>query len=486
MSADRALAILAALVLEDGRRWGDVATPWQWDDASAVLDLGGPAPLHYLTRPRGASKTVDLAGVALAALLDQLPPGAQAYAVASDRDQARLLLDEVGAFAFRTPALAGQIDVGTWSATTKAGARIVALAADDSGAYGLRPHFVVADELAQWGTTTKPRRFWEAVVSAVPKVRGCRLAVLTTAGSPEHWSYRVLTHAKTEPRWRVHELPGPTPWIDPGALEEQRGLLTASQFARLHLNRWTEAEDRLVTHDDLAACVTLEGPLDPKAGRSYVVGVDLGLKSDRTVVSVVHGEARVDAGTNSRSTRVVLDRQAVWSGSRERPVDLDTVEAYTLEVHRQFGHPQFVVDPWQAAQLVQRMRRRGLRIIEYAFTAQSVGRLAQRLYTLLRDRALALPDDAELIEELANVRLRETSPGVFRLDHDADQHDDRAVSLALAALHVPDVHGGRLRVEVASGRIPSSSPSRPAQPRPRVTEFDPFVSAHLRRIRGRR
>ena len=30
-----------------------------------------------------------------------------------------------------------------------------------------------------------------------------------------------------------------------------------------------------------------------------------------------------------------------------------------------------------------------------------------------------------------NVRLRETAPNVYRLDHDPDRHDDRAVALAM-------------------------------------------------------
>jgi hypothetical protein len=38
-----------------------------------------------------------------------------------------------------------------------------------------------------------------------------------------------------------------------------------------------------------------------------------------------------------------------------------------------------------------------------------------------------------LIDELAGVVLRETAPGVYRLDHAAGKHDDRAVALALAA-----------------------------------------------------
>jgi hypothetical protein len=55
---------------------------------------------------------------------------------------------------------------------------------------------------------------------------------------------------------------------------------------------------------------------------------------------------------------------------------------------------------------------------------------------LIRNHALALPDDAELIDELANLRLRETAPGVLRIEHDPDKHDDRAISLALAAQRI--------------------------------------------------
>jgi len=50
-----------------------------------------------------------------------------------------------------------------------------------------------------------------------------------------------------------------------------------------------------------------------------------------------------------------------------------------------------------------------------------------------------LPDDPELIDELANLRLRETSPGVLRIDHDPDKHDDRAIALALAAHRLAQV-----------------------------------------------
>jgi len=58
------------------------------------------------------------------------------------------------------------------------------------------------------------------------------------------------------------------------------------------------------------------------------------------------------------------------------------------------------------------------------------------LHNLLRERRIALPDDPGLRDELANVRLRETSPGVYRLDHDQGRHDDRAIALGLAAFYL--------------------------------------------------
>jgi hypothetical protein len=72
---------------------------------------------------------------------------------------------------------------------------------------------------------------------------------------------------------------------------------------------------------------------------------------------------------------------------------------------------------------------------------------------LLRDRRLSLFDDTELLDELGNVRLRETSPGVLRMDHDPDRHDDRAIALSLAALALVENpvtgHAGSIYTEMA-------------------------------------
>lgn len=429
-ASSKALELLGSLRLEDGRSWAEAATPWQVADARAILGDDGPR-LHYLTRPRGASKTSDLAAVSIAVLLEQLPAGSRAYAVATDRDQGRLLVDAAHGFATRTPGLAGALSIDTWRITaTRTGSTLDVLAADGPSTYGLRPSFVVVDELSMWPATPGPRQVWEAIISAIPKVAGCRCVVLTSAGAPEHWSYKVLEQAIDSPRWRVHEVPGPCPWLDPEDLAEQEQLLTESQYARLHLNRWTAGEDRLANLDAIRECVRHEGPLDHVAGNRYVIGLDVGLKRDATAAVVAHAE-RID--DDPKRVRIVVDRVGVWKGTPAAPVSLEEVEAWLERTAREYDSARIVFDPWQSALLAERLKRKGLRTKEYQFTASSVGALGKSLYQLIRDRLLALPDDEGLLDELANVRLRETSPGVFRLDHDPGRHDDQAIALALAS-----------------------------------------------------
>ena len=422
-----ALDLLSSLVLEDGRRWGEVAHPFQWDDARAVLE--GDRRYAYLTRPRGASKTTDLGGIGIAALVEQLPAGSRSFAAAADRDQGGLLLDAIAGFVERTPGLDRLLKVDAWKVTARrTGATLEVLAADSASAWGRRPQLLVVDERANWRTTAEPERFWRALFSALPKVPGSRLVILTTAGDPAHPAGRLLERARRSPRWYVSEVPGPSPWADADDLAEQREELPEWEYARLHLNRWTAPADRLTTVGALAACVTLDGdqPHDP-FHEPYVVGLDLGVKVDRTAAAVCHLEHR------EGRRRVVLDRLQVWTPTKGREVQLDAVEDWLVQASQSYGGALAVYDPWQALGLGQRLQGRGVPAVEYPFNPASVARLGLTLHGLIRDGDLALPEDPELLDELANVRLRETSPGVYRMDHDVGRHDDRATALALAA-----------------------------------------------------
>lgn len=271
-----ALHLVSALVLESGARWGEVATRDQLDDMAALLDPAAP-PYAFWTRARGYSKTSDVAAAAIAMLLRVLPAGSFAYVCAADRDQGRLCIDSLRGFALRTPEIAGALTIDAFKVTAANGSTLEVLAADAATSWGVRPSFLGIDEITVWASTSGPRQLYESVTSAMAKVPGSRMVICSSAGSPEHWSHRILEHAYADPLWRVKELRGPAPWADSARLAEQKRRLPASSYARLFENVWTAAEDRLSSLDDIRACVSLDGPQPPVEGRCYTVGVDLGL-----------------------------------------------------------------------------------------------------------------------------------------------------------------------------------------------------------------
>ena len=429
MTTEAPLALLSALVLEDGSLWGEVAQPFQWEDAEAIISDDGPR-FHFLTRGRGSSKTTDLAGVALVWVATMADAGARGYVIASDKDQAALLTDAAAGLVSRTPELRGTVEVNAYKIAGPNGATVEVLAADGGSMFGLRGSFYICDEICQWGETRNVRRVWSAIVSALGKVKGCRFVCLSSAGEPSHWSHKVITDARKSDAWRVHEVPGPAPWMSAEVLAAQRPMLRDSEWSRLILNIWTQSEDRLVNAEDLEAAAVLDGPLEPRAGVQYVVTLDVGLTNDACVACVAHAELCSDE--HGAPKRVVVDRLASWQGSRKKPVDLTEVEAWIAEASRHYNNAAVHADPFQAVGLLQRLRQRGARAEQFNFTSTSVGRVGGALHLALRNRLLWIPRDEDLLSELARVRLRETQPGTVRLDHDSGEHDDRAVAIGIA------------------------------------------------------
>ena len=494
------LDLMSGLVLESGDLWGSVAADFQVADARAIFDTSGPR-WHFQTRPRGGSKSTDAAGDGLVWLAAEAPAGARGYVVATDSDQAALLVDAAAGLVDRTPAMRSMVDVGALKMVARSGASVEVLSADGASAFGLRPHLLVVEEFAQWPQTRNARRLWTALLSALGKIPGSRLVILTSAGEPGHFSHTVLEEARRSDRWRVSEVPGPLPWVDPEELEAQRPLLRDSEFARLHLNQWTQSEDRLVSAEDLAAACVLDGPQAPVPAVKYVVTLDVGITNDACVAVVAHAE-RVSDEPGS-SARVIVDRIARWRGSRRNPVNLSEVEEWIETASREYHRAPLHADPFQAVGLLQRLKARGVRAEQFTFSAQSVGRVANALHLALRNRTILLPDDEDLRGELGRVRLRETSPGAVRLDHDSGEHDDQAVAIAIACAvlqgKVPSegqllLPQGRVDIRSVARTAPGSSAPpevtpggnpMPVRPMPRPTGIPEWQWRITRKVRGR-
>lgn len=449
--------VLGGLVLEDGSRWIESAVDFQIADAQAILDPEAEVRQHWLTRPRGARKTTDLAGIVIAVLLEQAPPMARLYGGAADEDQAAELVDAAAGLILRT-GLGSALEATGFTITNRAtGARYEALAADAS-AMGKRAYMIILDEVTNWADTRRAKRFWGVLTSGSRKLADCRLVVITNAGVPEHWAFHRRETAAKSPHWRLSETPGPLPWLtaaDVAILRENAE--TDSEFRRLTLNEWVAGEDALAAREDVEACAVLSGPLPPRHGVRYVLGLDLATVRDNAVAVVAHED--VDRG------QLVVDRLRVWEPRRGSPISLVEVEAWVRATAREYG-ARVNYDPAEARGMAERLASQSVRVSQFNFTTASVGKLGVLLHGLIRDRKVDLPRDEALIDELAHVRLRRTGPGQYRLDHDSGRHDDRAVALALALLPLVEApRGGPARsVSVAGLQLPPTSAAGGHQP----------------------
>ncbi|MGO1837443.1 terminase large subunit domain-containing protein [Agrococcus casei] len=448
-----ALELLAALPLEDGTRWGKHAEAFQLTDACAVLDSHGPRR-HYLLRGRGMSKTTDVAAIVLVLLLTEAPAGSNSHVYAADEEQAELTLDAMRGFVDRAQ-LGAQLRVSASNVTnTTTGATVTVETSDGASAFGKRPWLQVVDELAVWPNTSNARTLWSAIVSAVPKVPGSRLIVITTAGSPVGIGARVWAEAEASPHWRTSRSPGPAPWWSADDIEATRAALSASEYRRLILCEWAEGDDALTSPEDVEAAIRSGSAVLPRRpGVEYVAALDVGTRRDLTALVVGHAEQRPEGRV------VVIDRVLSWRPSDHGGrVDLARVEETTLRVCREYG-AKLRFDRMQAEQLTGNIAREGIRTEEYVFTSAGANRLARSLWGSLRDRALSLPDDDELRREFLAVRLVETGPGTVKLQNPPGTHDDIVVAVGMVVADLterPSIRPGSITMPGSSTALGST------------------------------
>ena len=444
------MGLLGSLVLDTGQRWGACATEAQRADALAILrmtDLAGTGSVGAAGTPRPPTSPRSSSSCCSCCRSARSGSGGGGPRPGGDP----------GAADARAPdphgPHAGEFEVTNRRVTCKrTGSFVEVLPADGSSAWGLSPAVVVLDEFPQWRDTENARELYDALVTALPKTPGSRLIIMGTAGDPAGWAAKVREQALADPEnWRVSEPLGPPPWMSAADVELERRHRLPSIFARLFGNLWTAPENRLTSMEDLRAAVRLDGPQDYKPGIRYKIGVDLGLRNDRTAIAVCHAETVEGQERQARRPRPhdrlrgdQGQRGDLGRGGRDAVRDVAHVRPSSHQARPVAGHRPRPAVAHPAAST----SRSG------SYSDRRYGAAAGALFGLLRDGLLDLYDHPALLDELATVRLRETSlPGVVRVDHDAGRHDDMVQALGFAVTALLEKPGGVATFEVVQGDL---------------------------------
>ena len=157
--------------------------------------------------PKGGGKSPWAAGTGLYLMLCDREPAAEIYALAADRDQARIVHTNAKVMVEEAPALAEMCEVwrdAIYHPATRSTYRV--LSADAATKHGFRPHGAIFDELH-----AQPNRdLYEAIKKSMVKRRQPLLILITHAGTDdESICYEEYEYAK-------HVLSGSVP--DPTCL----------------------------------------------------------------------------------------------------------------------------------------------------------------------------------------------------------------------------------------------------------------------------
>lgn len=469
------------------RRFGDVQDPWQKADFAAIdpalARCNGRSPKDaksraYLERGRGHSKTTDLAVMSCWALAFAMRP-LRAYALAADKDQARLLRDAMATICRLNPWLAGILDVQANMIVNVAaghpgqGGKLEIFTSDIGSSYGILPDLIIADELTHWEANAEG--LWHSLISSAAKRDNCLLVVIANAGFCGTWQHGVREAARIDEAWYFSRLDGPVAsWMTPKRLAEQRRMLPATAFARLWLNQWSASGGDALTPEDIAAAFfsDLQPMTGNESGWQFMAGVDLGLVRDSSAVVVL---AVPEGG---RSGKIRLAHHRLWRPTPGTKIDLLEIERHILDLDEQFDLQLVALDSWQAEHLAQRLeadtshKRRNQIKLRFGTepwvrpinpTGSTCRDTASRMVEYFSDRRLQLFACEPLRSDLLKLRAEEKSYGIrFVSPRDETGHGDSASAFGLALLIAGEIGA---RKTVTAGGV-SDLPETDANQRP--------------------
>jgi phage terminase large subunit-like protein len=306
--------------------------PWQ---RLVFANLFGFVELGTTTRrfrqavifvPRGNGKTSIAAPLALYLSLLDGEGGAEGYAAAVTRDQARILFDTAREMVRRSPEIRRRYGVealanAIWQERTSSNFRPIS--SDAKALDGLNVQIAVGDEIASHKTS----EVYDVLLTAMGKRRHPMLLAISTATGnnagigKQLWDYAMRVLEGTQVDDRLFALiysidPEDDPWeeaswikanpswgqaVQPDAIRaimhQARNNPAQEAPARSrHLNVWVSADEALFSMRCWRECANLNLSLDDFEGQTCHLAIDLASRTDLAALAIIYPREDPETG----------------------------------------------------------------------------------------------------------------------------------------------------------------------------------------------
>lgn len=430
----------------------------------------------FVAVPRGNGKTTIVAPAALYCTFMQREGGAEGYAAAVTRDQARILFDMAQQMVRRTsrlqrPPLSVRV-MNNAIFQEHTASRFAPISSDAKALDGLNVAVAVCDEIA----SHKTPQVYDVLLTAMGKRTQPLLICITTATDntsgigKQLWDYslRVLDGVQQDERlfaliytadasddpwsedaWRKVN-PGWGQTVQPDAIraiakQARNNAAQESVFRTRHLNLWVGADEALFSMRAWGDCADASLRLEDFAGRPCHMALDLASKTDLAAVALVFP----DGDNYAVFARCYLNEQAVsearnpsypgWASNgtlRITPgneTDFGEIEADLTEFGRMFEVLSVAYDPWGSTQLAQRLGAEGVPMVEFRSNTQNFSEPTKELDAAVRSKRLRHDGNGVLSWCMSNVVGHYDARGnVYPRKARPENKIDAAVALIMA------------------------------------------------------
>lgn len=457
----------------------------------------------YWELPRKQGKSTVAAGLGLYLAVGDREPGAEVYASATKKDQARIVWDEAARTVRKSPKLQRFVKAFRNSLhCERLGSKFEPLGADSNTLDGLNPHGNIVDELH----AHRDRGVWDVLDTAMGARRQPLTLAITTAGtySPESIGWQMHDYAQkvlegvveddafhafiaaadeppkgqdayyfteaaqrqANPGWGVSVKPG---YLAEQAAKAQTQPSFLNTYLRLHLNVWTQQVTRWLSVERWNECDSAPDGANPRGwalareaeleGRKCWGGLDLSSKWDLSaLVLAFPGEGDevflvcrfwLPEGTVEKYAKKGQRHYAQWAKEgwlTTTPGDVVDYEFIRAEVNalaKRYDIQDIAFDRWGAQDVSNRLSSDGAQLVEFGQGHRSMSEPSKDLEARVISRKVRHAGNPVLRFCVANAVVTTDSAGNIKPDKSkAADRIDGVVAAVMALGRIIASSGG--------------------------------------------
>jgi phage terminase large subunit-like protein len=420
-------------------------TNWQKWLLRSLFERNDTGRLRYrralIGLPRKNGKSLMMSAVGVYSMIAG-EAGSEIYAVANDRQQARIIFNEAKQQIQNSPLLAAEATVYRDAIEMpRFGSVFRVLSSEVRAQAGLNPSITLFDEV--WGQPNADL-FDQMSLGSGNRIEPMIISITTAGFDLDSLAGKMYQYGKQVAAGEVDDETFGFWWweapedcdindrkawmianpnlaeglLDPEDLASAVKQTAESSVRRWRLNNWTRSQESWLPTGAWEQCVDHQTVLDPDL--PAWVGIDMALKRD--TIGVVLAQPQED--------RVVL-RAKIWQPQVDG-VDVAGVEAHLRELHNTYQVQEFVYDPDFFERSAEVLSDEGLNMVTFPQSAQRMIPACGNAYEMIVARKVAHDGSPMFTDQVLSAAQRMSANGWTLSKGKSKRKIDACIAMVMA------------------------------------------------------